>query len=121
MKRIRIIPAAVLAIIVGSQWSAAAEPAPRLRVQRLSGLIWIRSTLSPDQDLVALVGKGDNGQVNFNKVFTAAAGGEVANLIGGMGVNQNEDDSTPWFLNGTFIGANHGCSDSRVITCAKHG
>jgi len=26
-----------------------------------------------------------------------------------------------WNINGTYIGANHGCSDARELTCPNHG
>jgi hypothetical protein len=42
--------------------TAAQEP-PRLRVLRQGDLVWIRSAFSPAQDLIVLVGKGDNRQV----------------------------------------------------------
>ena len=30
------------------------------------------------------------------------------------------DDSAPWFLNYTYIGANHGCDQSRIVTVSNH-
>ena len=70
-----------------------------------------------------MIGRGENGQVNFNKVFSVPThpGMKTEDLTGGAVIHANGDDSTPWNINGTYIGANHGCSDSRVITSPAHG
>ena len=36
-------------------------------------------------------------------------------------VHSNDDDITPANYNGTYIGANHGCSDLRAVTANNHG
>lgn len=114
------------ALLSASGGEAAPGNEGRLRVLKQQDVLWIRSPFSPDKDLVLLMGKGDNRQVNFDKVFIAprTAGirpADVYNLIGSVQVSQNTDDSTPWHLNGTYIGANHGCSDARSLVSPKHG
>jgi hypothetical protein len=103
--------------------AASPDPEPGLRVVKQGNLVWVRSRFSPTQDLVQLIGKGENGQINFDKVFVspATAGQRIVDLVGSLLVNPNSDESTPWNLNGTYIGANHGCSDARVLTCPGHG
>jgi hypothetical protein len=103
--------------------AATAQAAPRLRVVKQGDVVWIRSPFSPTHDLVVLVGKGENRQINFDKVFVspATSGTRIIDLLQAVLVNPNSDDSTPWNLNGTYIGANHGCSDARILTCAGHG
>lgn len=103
--------------------AASPDPEPRLRVVKQGDLVWVRSRFSPTHDLVQLIGKGENGQINFDKVFIspATAGLRIVDLIGSLLINPNSDESTPWNLNGTYIGANHGCSDARALTCPAHG
>lgn len=105
---------------------AAALPAqdvPTLRVLRQGDVVWVRSSFSPGHDLVVLIGKGANRQVNFDKVFVSPAkpGASMKDLGGATLVSGNTDESTPWHVTGTYIGANHGCSDARILTSARHG
>src|SRR5689334_8310233 len=105
-----ILLAAALLSTSGAE--AAPENDARLRVLKQRYVLWIRSPFSPDKDLVVLMSKGDNRQVNFDKVFIAPRTSgirpaDVCNLIGSVQISQNTDDSTPWHLNGTYIGANH--------------
>jgi hypothetical protein len=113
------LTAALAVATILCAWTPAA---PRLRVIRQGDLVWIRSPFSPTHDLVVLVGKGENRQINFDKVFVSpsTSGTRIIDLIGSILVNPNTDDSTPWHLNGTYIGANHGCSDARILTSAGH-
>src|SRR5436190_16492405 len=124
-KRHLVCNAAMLAaaLLFARTSEATAESVPRLRVVQQDGVVWIRSTLSPTRDLVVLVSTGENHQINFDKVFVSPTtpGMQIVDLINSLAINPNSDDSTPWNLNGTYIGANHGCSDSRILTSAKHG
>ncbi|MBM4046902.1 MAG: hypothetical protein FJ279_17495, partial [Planctomycetes bacterium] len=95
----------------------------QLRVVKHGGNLFIRSAFSPQDDLVVRVGKGSNGQVNFSNtaLVAASAGMGEKDLSGGRVIHGCGDDSTPWNINGTYIGANHGCSDVRELTCNNHG
>lgn len=94
-----------------------------LRVIKQGDTVFIRSRFSVQDDLVIRVGKGANGQINFSGAFLINASLSMAEkeLTTGRLIHANEDDSTPWNINGTYIGANHGCSDMRQITCPGHG
>lgn len=102
-----------------------AKPSPpKLRVLSDQRGVWIRSPFSDRWDLVRTIGKGANGQINFHRTYlvddpaaqaTREPGGKAI-LIHACG-----DDSTPWSINGTYIGGNHGCSDGRGLTIKNHG
>ena len=102
---------------------AAGAERGRVRVVRHGRCVFIRSAFSPQEDLLVRVGKGSNGQVNFSNVWliSASSGMGEADLKTGRLIHANGDDSTPWNINGTYIGANHGCSDARELTCKGHG
>jgi len=97
--------------------------ADQVRVLKHGSDLFIRSAFSPQEDLLVRLGKGANGQFNFSGAFLlkADAGMALAELSAGRLIHGNGDDATPWNLNGTYIGANHGCSDGREITVAAHG
>ena len=94
-----------------------------LRVVRYGEDVFIRSPFSPADDLVVRVGKGANGQANFAGTYLvgASTGMTVGELGAGRLIHGCGDDATPWNLNGTYIGANHGCSDAREVVSASHG
>lgn len=125
MKRLKTCLLASLwaAAVSGGDVAAAGETPARLRVLKQGDRVWVRSTLSPTSDLVILMDKGGNRQITFNKTFIvpASPGAAITHLMGAKEIHQTGDDSTPWNLNGTYIGANHGCSDARRLTSPKHG
>lgn len=95
-----------------------------LRVIKHGDHVFARSTFSATQDLAVRVGIGSgNGQVNFSntRLIDASVGMTEEELTGGTLIHGNGDDACPWNMNGTYIGANHGCSDGRELTCAGHG
>ncbi|MEN6644620.1 MAG: hypothetical protein ABFE08_19460 [Armatimonadia bacterium] len=116
------------ALLLLAQWAAggaavAQPPAGRLQVVKEGERVYVRSSFSPTHEVVVVVGKGTNRQINFEKTVLVpmVAGTKADDLTNSQLIHGNGDDSTPWNLNGTYIGANHGCSDSRVITCENHG
>ncbi|MEW6356040.1 MAG: hypothetical protein AB1696_06940 [Planctomycetota bacterium] len=95
-----------------------------LRVVKYGDNVFIRSAFSAQEDLVVRVEKGaNNHQINFFGAFllNESAGMSEKEVSNGRMIHGNGDDATPWNINGTYIGANHGCSDSRDLTCADHG
>lgn len=102
---------------------AAADADEVVIVHRDGNVVLIRSFFSSEFDVVVRMGKGTNGQINFANTWlvpkssdTTSAALKSGTLIHGCG-----DDSTPWNLNGTYIGANHGCSNARQLTSPGHG
>jgi hypothetical protein len=100
----------------------------KLEVLKNGSWTYIRSYFSPEQDIVISMQdtkqyKDYNGQMTFGHTRlvpctlpTDAASFEKAEIFHYCG-----DDATPWFLNGTNIGGNHGCSDARELTAQNHG
>lgn len=97
--------------------------ADQLRVLKHGDEVFVRTAFSLQEDLLVRVAKGRNGQFNYNSAYLlpAATGMTVPELTAGKLIHGNGDDATPWNLNGTYIGANHGCSDGREITVPGHG
>lgn len=106
---------------MNSKLTARADRENICRVEKNGDDVLIRCVFSADQDLLHRIGKGTNKQISFGSTALVVAdtnGGVQAKgeVIHGIG-----DDCTPWNINGTFIGANHGCSDGRELTCPGHG
>ena len=103
--------------------TAARQPSVALRVVKHGDYVFVRSAFSSHYDLVVRVGKGSNRQINFSntRLVPVSAGMDVGKLNGGTLIHGNGDDATPWNINGTYIGGNHGCSDARELTCPSHG
>lgn len=113
-------PWLLLGLLVATLPACAAD---QLRVLKHGDEVFVRCAFSPQEDLVVRIGKGANRQINFSSAFLikAEASMSVAELSGGRMIHGNGDDSTPWNLNGTYIGANHGCSDGRELVVPNHG
>ena len=94
-----------------------------LRVLREEGTVYMRSHFSEKEDLVVKMGFGTNKQVNFNGalLINASAPMDAKSLKAGKIIAASGDDSTPWNINGTYIGANHGNSAGFEILSEGHG
>jgi len=103
--------------------TSAQEQAAPLRVLRSDPLVHIRSRFREDTDLVISTRLGSNRQITFFRTFLVprSAGMTPEELSTGIMIHQAGDDATPWSLNGTYIGGNHGCSDVVEIQSPQHG
>ncbi len=103
--------------------SMASAAADALRVRRDGDRVQIRSAFSAERDLVVSVGKGSNGQINFQQAWLVPRDTpfETAAPAAGILIHGCGDDATPWNINGTYIGGNHGCSDARELASPGHG
>ena len=117
-----------VAVFFMASWGAAADMEinpESLVVLKQKDTLYVRSWFSPSQDVVIKVsGKfGYNGQVNFLGGLLAprAAPMQSEELDKGLSFHQCGDDATPWCLNGTYIGGNHGASDVIEVTSKAHG
>ncbi len=95
----------------------------KLTVMKKGDVVYVRSYFSPENDIVISVIKGTNRQITFANAGLVSSGsafddGAMENLVK---FHTCGDDSTAWCLNGTNIGANHGCSDGHEITVKNHG
>ncbi len=99
------------------------DPQQKFVVMKKGAVVYVRSYFSPEQDVLITVAKGANGQINFSNtklIPTSVPSGEVS-FAQGLVFHRCGDDSTPWSLNGTYIGANHGCSAGRQVIAPRHG
>ncbi len=106
-----------------SETAHAPSDTQRLRVLKSGPLVFVRSRFSVDKDLVVTTGLGANRQVTFFRTYLVpiGAGMTPSELSTGLLIHEAGDDSTPWNLNGTYIGANHGCSDVVETHSVDHG
>lgn len=95
----------------------------KIQVLKKGATVYIRSYFSTGQDVLIKTDKGRNCQINFTDTKLVSAGKPMESVIDGKDnmIHQCGDDSTPWNLNGTYIGANHGCSDGQELTIRNHG
>lgn len=114
--------AMILAVSAGTS-SAAKLPAGEVFALKVGTEVFVRSQFSQEFDVVITLRKGGNGQVDFQsaglvgtKVPMTAESCRQAEMIHGC-----QDDSAPWKLNGTFIGANHGWYGVLELTVSAHG
>lgn len=98
----------------------------KIQVLKKKTEVYIRSYFSPEQDVVIKVDVNPverNGRVNFiaaGLIDKRAPMTEQAcrNI---QPIHQCADDAAPWNFNGTYIGANHGCSDALELSIRQHG
>lgn len=97
----------------------------KLTAQRNRGTVFLRSYFSENQDLLITVAEkwGTNFQTNFVNARLVSRETAESEMVSAKGViiHNCGDDATPWNLNGTYIGGNHGCSDVIEITAKNHG
>jgi len=96
----------------------------KLVVLKKGERVYIRSYFSPDQDVLITMGKGEyNRQIDFTdaRLIPSNLPMDKATDIKGIAFHKANDDCTPWKLNGTYIGGNHGCSDGRGAVSTNHG
>ena len=67
---------------------------------------------------------GDNKPFNFYRTYLISntnSNSTIPDLLQNSTIIHNcSDDSCPMNFNGTYIGANHGCSDMKVVTSTNH-
>ncbi len=122
----------ILCAAAASLVAAEEPPANELKVLKTGDLVLIRSTFSPDRDLVVRLNKGSNGQINFAGTRlvapSAAMGPELSRA--GVLIHNSGDDTKPWFMEANFmppyggaflLGGNHGSQPVRAVTSPNHG
>ncbi len=95
----------------------------KLTVMKKGDVVYVRSYFSPENDIVISIIKGTNRQITFSNAGLLSSGSpfDDASIQSLVKFHTCGDDSTPWCLNGTYIGANHGCSDGLEIAVRNHG
>ena len=83
---------------------------------------WIRCAFSREQDIVLNFRRRpvENFVINSydTRLIDRAVKLTVETVSQGELVHTNGDDATPWHINGTYIGGNHGCTSVIEITVA---
>jgi len=104
---------------------AAQAVAPdKLIVLKNGDNIYIRSYFSPDQDVVIALYKGVNRQIDFKGTALVKNTESLQSSLGywkGLVFHSDGDESVPWHINGSYIGANHGMYGVLSLTAEKHG
>lgn len=124
IKNILLGTAILGAACSGLALEKSSEQMQKLIVVKNGHWVHVRSYFSPEQDIViSMQDTGTNGQITFGHTRLIPSSlpndpeaFEKVTVFHGCG-----DDSTPWLLNGTYIGGNHGCSDARELTAKNHG
>jgi hypothetical protein len=120
------LPAAALAVAAHAATATVAKAlwdSPSIQVLRSNDVVHVRSAFSPEHDVVVSVGVGRNGQLDFDRAGLVPEGSPMtfATCAAAELVHGCNDDSTPWNVNDTYIGANHGWFGVREVTSPKHG
>lgn len=87
-------------------------------------IVYIRSEFSAKEDVLIKVGKGANKQINYLSSALIPIGTKMnpPDLERAQWTfHKCDDDATPWKVNGTYIGANHGASDAVRVISPAHG
>jgi hypothetical protein len=95
----------------------------KIQVLKSNNKVYVRSYFAPGKDVVTSIGIGRNGHINFERAGLMDSKLEmtVDKCRRAATFHYCGDDATPWNLNGTYIGANHGAYDVLELTVAKHG
>lgn len=76
--------------------------------------LWARFSFSRQQDLILNFGRraGENSVINSHetRLIPRTAKFTEQAIQAGELIHSNGDDATPWRINGTYIGGNHGCT-----------
>lgn len=87
--------------------------------------LWIRHAFSSSHDMMLWAAKDKSANFLMNTVETRlvpiTSEMSESTFKKGVLVHANGDDTTPWFINGTFIGGNHGDSSALEILSPGHG
>lgn len=112
------VGALVLALFLGRANSTSTETEGSMSISREGSNVKMRSPFSPEQDLVISIDCGANGQVDFlsTRLFPKDESEGEGKII-----HWTQDDCTPWFLNDTYIGGNHGAASVIELTVPSHG
>ena len=102
---------------------SAGRAQQKLIVLKKGDTVYARSYFSPENDILIAINKGTNRQISFyhSGLMPSAAAMDEESIWKLKAFHGCGDDVTPWGLNGTNIGANHGCSDGHEISAGKHG
>jgi len=94
-----------------------------LLVLKTPEILYARSALSDDYDVVVSMAKGVNDQIDFHNAALVEKSAPI-NLATSQSADVFHvcgDDAAPWNLNGTYIGANHGWYGVFEMTVPDHG
>lgn len=95
----------------------------QIKVMKIEENIYILSNFSEQYNVLVFAAKGSNRQISYRNATLVDSSMSLKDAIkqGGIIFHRNGDDATPWNINGTYIGGNHGCSDGLEINVENHG
>ena len=105
-------------MLVATQVTLNAQTPPeKIQVFKDGNEIYIRSYFSPVQDVVIVMGKGANDQINFSytTLIPSTTPDNEMTSQPKMVIHSCSDDTPPWVINNTFIGGNHGFPHGRNL------
>lgn len=92
-------------------------PPDKVQVFKDGDIVFIRSGFSSEQDVMIVMNKGSNGQINFShtSLIPSTKIENKSDSVPPIIIHHCGDDSTPWKINGTYLGANHGFAYGRNL------
>lgn len=95
----------------------------KISVLQNDGKTFIRSNFSKDKDIIIITMTGKNKQMDFfvTRLVPAKLPATDKTFNSGTSIHYCNDDVAPVFVNGTYIGANHGAMAVIEVTSAGHG
>lgn len=126
----RLISMAFVLSLTLNAWSSPhpADPikAGRMRVlfteESQESSVWVRCAFSAEQDIVLNFRRRpiENFVINSYETRLVPSSSRFSERTAQQGelVHVNGDDATPWHINGTYIGGNHGCASVLDLTVA---
>ncbi len=121
MNKIILTALAVFCFIVSTKGDVVEKE--KIQVLKNKQNVYIRSYFSPDKDVVVSIRQGRNGQISFKDARLIDKGvpmNEKSCKQGSL-IHNAADDCTPWSLNKTYIGANHGLFGVLELTVKQDG
>lgn len=101
----------------------AQTPPEKVRVFKNGNNVYIRSYFSPEQDVVIYMSKGrNNNQIGFlttTLIPSSTPDSEISSKSSEV-IHICNDDTPPWILNDSYIGANHGLQHGRNLVVSGY-
>ncbi len=104
--------------------ACTAFAAETVSVLKTGDEVYVRSSFSSRNDVVIQIGDGENGQITFRKagLVSVEKPMDLESCRGMFVFHATPDESAPWKVNGTYIGAGHGWSGGVLeLTLPDHG
>lgn len=119
------LTAGIASLSFSTSFAADKKPSKQDQVTVLKekDTVFVRSFFSPQEDIVIRLRDSRNGQLDFADAGLLKSSEPMTKqaCLKAEKIHSAGDDSTPWNINGTYIGGNHGCFGVQEITVKDHG